>query len=129
MGLASGIRKRGFRNWHERELLSSHAWLLLTLLCAVAAFYALEAMIGDTNWTRRATNAAAIFIAGAIGVVALQRFLQQLLRAQTAASQAVCAQCSTYGRLAVVGEDSAETWVRVRCRQCAHEWTMHERRA
>lgn len=126
MGLAAGIRKRGFRKWHERELLSSHGWLVLTLLCAVASFFALESMIGNPAWSNRATNVLAIFVSGAVGVVALRRFLHQLVRAQTAASQAVCTQCGTYGRLAVVTEDRAKSWLRVRCRNCAHEWVMDD---
>ena len=127
MGLANGIRKHGFRNWHERELLGSHGWLVLTLLCGVAAFGAMESMLQGQGWTARAGNALALFVAGAIGVFALRRFLYLLVRAQTAASQATCPQCATYGRLAVVAEAHAGARVRVRCRQCAHEWTMDDR--
>ena len=35
MKLADGIRKHGFRKWYERELLQSHAHLVLTFLCAM----------------------------------------------------------------------------------------------
>jgi len=126
MGLAKGIRKHGFRNWHERELLGSHGWLALTILCAVAAFGALETLIGSVDWADRAVNALAIVVSGAVGIVSLRRFLYQLVRAQTAASQALCPNCATFGRLTVVTEDRAESWVRVRCRNCAHEWAMDD---
>ncbi len=126
MSLAKGIRKHGFRNWHERELLSSHGWLVMTLLCALVAFAALESLMQDRGWSERATSAVAIVVCGAVGIVALRRFLTQLVRAQTAASQAMCPQCQTFGRLIVVTEDRAESWVRVRCRNCAHEWSMDD---
>ena len=38
MKLADGIRKHGFRKWYERELLQSHAHLVLTFLCAIGLF-------------------------------------------------------------------------------------------
>ena len=34
--LAEGIRRVGFRKWYERELLSSHAHMLLAFLCVIA---------------------------------------------------------------------------------------------
>jgi len=126
MDMADGIRKHGFRRWHERTLLSSHGWLLLTLLCGVAAFAALEAAFKGVGWTARAPNVMAVFVSGAIGVHALRRFLKQLVHCQTAASQATCGQCKTYGRLDVVAEDTAAARLHVRCRQCGHEWPMHD---
>lgn len=126
MGIANGIRKHGFRNWHERELLGSHGWLVLTLLCAVAALAALETLMGSSEWADRAINTLAVTVSGAVGIVALRRFLYLLVRAQTAASQALCPKCETFGRLAVVTEDRAESWVRVRCRNCSHEWAMDD---
>ena len=52
MKLADGVRRHGFRNWHGRELLQSHAHLGLTFLCAIGTFAAFEALgrfrsIGD----------------------------------------------------------------------------------
>ena len=44
MKLAEGIRKHGFRKWYERELLQSHAHLLLTFLCMIGLFAAFEAL-------------------------------------------------------------------------------------
>jgi hypothetical protein len=36
--LADGIRKHGFRKWYERELLQSHAHLVLTFLSVLGLF-------------------------------------------------------------------------------------------
>lgn len=126
MGLAEGIRKHGFRSWHERELLGSFAWMILLVLAAIVAFAALEALITAQAWGDRAKSALVITGAGAVGVVSLQRFLQQLARAMKAASQAACPQCATFGRLAVIAEDHAATWVRVKCRNCGHEWGIED---
>lgn len=127
MGLAKGIRKLGFVSWHERVLLASHGWLVLTLLSSIVAFAALEALMNSEAWTAQAKSAFVILAAGAVCVVTLHRFLQQLAHAQKASSQAVCAECEVFGQLAVVAEDRAETWVRVRCRNCSHEWVMDDR--
>jgi hypothetical protein len=124
MNLADGIRKRGFRTWHERELFLSFGWMILLLLCGVAALAALEMLINRRGWTDGALSVLVIMASGAIGIVALQRFLSGLVRAQTAAEQATCAQCHTFGRLSVIAEDPAGAWVRVRCRGCAHEWRI-----
>lgn len=126
MDTADGIRKHGFRRWHERRLLTSHGWLLLTLLAGVAGFASLEAAFNAVGWAARAPNVLGVFVSGAIGVFALQRFLAQLVRCQTAASQASCEVCKTYGRLDVMAEDTAASRLRVRCRQCGHQWEMDD---
>lgn len=126
MGLARGIRKHGFRSWHERELLGSHGWLVLTLLCGFGALAALEALMQSAQASDQILNTLAILVSGAVGMLALRRFLYRLMRAQNAADQAVCARCEVFGRLAVVAEDRAHSWVRVRCRNCALEWCMDE---
>ena len=124
MGLAEGIRKHGFRSWHERELLGGFAWMILLVLAAIVAFGALEALITAPAWGDRAKSALVITGAGAVSVVSMQRFLQQLAGAMKASSQATCGQCATFGHLAVAAEDRAATWVRVRCRKCGHEWVI-----
>ena len=123
MGLAEGIRKHGFRKWYERELLGSHAWLVLTFLCTIGLFAAFEGLSlggGDA----RLGNFAAIGLCGVVGIVALRRYLYHLLHAEAVANQAVCTQCQTYGRLEVTAEEADGHRLRVRCRHCSHEWTL-----
>jgi hypothetical protein len=124
MGVAKGIRKLGFRTWHERELLLGFGWMAVLLLCAIFAFAALETLIGSSSWNENAKSAAVILASGAFGIVAMHRFLMSLAQVQTAASQAICNQCETFGRLRVIADDAAGTWVRVSCRGCAYEWVM-----
>lgn len=126
MALAQGIRKHGFRKWHERQLLFGHGWLVLTLLASVAAFATLESLINATSLTYRLANLAAFAILGGITIISLRRFLTSLIRAQRAAAQARCSRCDTFGRLDALTEDPRGRWVRVRCRQCGHEWPMDE---
>ena len=42
MNLAEGIRKHGFRKWYERELMQSHAHMLLLLFCTIGLLGAFE---------------------------------------------------------------------------------------
>lgn len=126
LGLADGIRKHGFCAWHERALLRSFAWLVVTLLGAIMAFAAFESMLNSSGLTAQAINALMSLAAGFVGILALQRFLYGLARAQRAGSQALCPQCGAFGRLTVIAESRAETWVRVRCRGCEHEWVMDD---
>lgn len=124
MGLADGIRKLGFRKWYERELLGSHGWMVLAFLCTIGILGAFEAL-GDSRGAARLGNLAAIVVCVAVGIVALRRYLYLLLHAERVANQAVCAQCQTYGRLEVVDAPRAAP-LRVRCRACAHEWTIDD---
>lgn len=126
MGMARGIRKHGFRKWHERQLLFGHGWLMVTLVAAVMAFAALESMINAASLGFRLANFAAFAILGGITAISLQRFLRHLISAQRAGAQARCTHCDTFGRLDVLTEDPHGKWVRVRCRQCGHEWPIDE---
>ncbi len=125
MGVAEGIRKHGFRKWYERELLGSHGWLVLTFLCTIGLFAAFEGLSLGRGGDARLGNLVAIGVCGVVGVVALRRYLGRLMHAEAAANQAVCARCEAYGRLEVTAEDRAGEQLRVRCRRCGHEWTMH----
>ncbi|HEY2979154.1 MAG TPA: hypothetical protein VGJ35_14420 [Burkholderiaceae bacterium] len=126
MRLSDGIRRHGFRRWYERELMQSHAHLALTFLCAVGLFGALEAATHFTSWIDRVIDALAIVICGAVGAWALRRYLHLLMHAEHAATQADCPQCGVYARFTLVENTAASRGpsVRVRCRQCAHQWSI-----
>jgi len=125
MGVAEGIRKHGFRKWYERELLGSHGWLVLALLCTIGLFAAIEGLTRSPSLDARIGNLAAILVCAVVGVVALRRYLLGLGKAEALAKQAVCAGCQTYGRLEVCAEECGGEQLRVRCRHCRHEWTLH----
>lgn len=121
--LADGIRRVGFRKWYERELLSSHAHMVLLLLATIALMASLEAFHGGSTG-EKITDVAMFLASGAIGLWALRRYLYLLMHAEEVANQANCAHCGTYGRLDVVAEDRRSGETRVCCRQCQHQWTI-----
>lgn len=124
MRLTDGIRKHGFMKWYERELLLGHGWLVLALLAAVVAFAALELLFDGASAFDTLLSAAAFTLSGLATAKLVHRFLAHIVAAQRAATQARCAQCTSFGRLQVV--DHGRMWLRVRCRKCGHEWRMDE---
>ena len=121
--LAEGVRRYGFRKWYERELLSSHAHLLLTLLSSVALIGLLEAF-QDASPADKLLNVLLFIASGAIGLWALRRYLYLLTHAEAVANQANCPGCGTYARFEVMGEDRRSGQTAVRCRACRQEWTI-----
>ena len=126
MQLVDGIRRLGFRKWYERELLQSHAHLALTFLCAVGLFGAIEAAMHFTSWTDRVIDALAILACAVVGVWALRRYLYLLMHAEHAANQADCPQCGAYARFTLVEGATTAPGVAVRCRACAHQWSIDD---
>lgn len=126
MQLIDGIRRHGFRKWYERELLQSHAMLALTFLCAVGLFGAFEAAQQFTGWEDRVLDALAILASGGIGVWALRRYLHLLMHAENVAHQADCPRCGVYARFTLVETQARAGGVTVRCRECAHQWSIND---
>ncbi len=124
MKLAEGIRRHGFRKWYERELLQSHAHLILTFLCMIGIFAALDAVRGTVGWVERAEEILTAILCAGTGLWALRRYLFLLHHAELAAHQAGCAQCKAYGRLDLVQSDASGERVAVRCRGCGHGWRI-----
>lgn len=121
--LAEGVRRVGFRKWYERELLSSHAHMLLALLATIALMASMEAF-GGGNRSEKLTNVLFMLASAAIGLWALRRYLYLLMHAEAVANQAVCTRCEAYGRFEVTSEDRRNGDVTVCCRKCKHEWTI-----
>lgn len=122
-GLAEAFGRAGFRKWYERELLSSHAHLLLAFLSLVAVFAALEASRGATVADQLA-NLVYVLLSAAIGAWALRRYLFLLTRAEAVANQAQCEDCGEYGRFKVVGPRPGSDEAEVCCRRCQHRWVI-----
>ena len=126
MKLADGIRKHGFRKWYERELLQSHAHLVLTFFCTIGIFAAFEALGRFRSFSDQFTNILAIALCAGIGVWALRRYLRLLLHAEATAHQADCPACKAYGRFKLDGEDARNSSVAVCCSKCQHRWTISD---
>ena len=119
--LAAGIERVGFRKWYERELLSSHAHMILAVLSTVGLLGSFEAMRGGSE-SDRAMNVVSVLLCAAIGLWALRRYLFLLTRAEDVANQANCESCGDYGRFKVVGSRAGAT--EVCCKRCDHRWTI-----
>ena len=121
--LADGVRRLGFRKWYERELLSSHAHMVLAILSVVAMLASFEAFGGGTP-TEKLMDVLFVIVCGGVGFWSLRRYLFLLMRAEVVANQAVCAGCGEYGRFEVVAEHRASDEVVVCCLKCAHQWSI-----
>lgn len=126
MRLADGIRKHGFRKWYERELLTSHAHLVLTFLCMIGVFAAFEALGRNRSWLDQAVDVTSIGLCSGVGIWALRRYLYFLNHAEMTANQADCPQCQAYASFSLESESAAEHAVRVCCRKCQHRWTISD---
>lgn len=122
MKLADGIHKHGFRKWYERELLRSHAHMVLAFLCMVGAFAGFELIAEGRN---RLGNAFMIIVCAVLGAWAVRRYVRLLSSAEAVANQADCPGCGTYARFTLVGHDAPSGDVRVHCRQCQREWDIN----
>lgn len=122
-GLAEAFSRAGFRKWYERELLSSHAHLVLAFLSLVAVFAALEASRGAATADQLA-NLVYVLLSAAIGAWALRRYLFLLTRAEIVANQAQCQDCGEYGRFKVVSSRTGGDEAEVCCRRCQHRWVI-----
>ncbi|RZU02068.1 MJ0042-type zinc finger domain-containing protein [Rivibacter subsaxonicus] len=124
--LADGIRKHGFRKWYERELIASHAHLVLTFFCTIGLFAAFEVFDRQSPAFDQLSNVAAVLLCAVIGIWALRRYLYLLTHAEATANQAVCPVCKTYARFDVAAEQNPRNAgvLNVRCRKCTHRWPI-----
>ncbi len=124
MNLGEGLRKHGFRKWYERELFSSHAHMVLLLLCTIGLLAAAEVYSRRAPLSDQLIDVAAVILFAVVGVWSLRRYLYLLMHAEQVATQAVCKCCETYGRFSLVEENRSGDQVRVRCKKCQHEWPI-----
>jgi hypothetical protein len=133
MELAEGIRKIGFRSWHERQLLQSHLYLASSLLCVIAVLAAAEGFSTRALSFDFFVGLVVMLVGSAIGAWTFLRYIRMLAVAQYAADRSVCGKCKTYGLLEATGSgapsgrdgtDQAIAPTRVRCRKCGNEWTI-----
>lgn len=121
--LAAGVRRVGFRKWYERELLSSHAHMVLAVFSVIALLASFEAF-GRASAGDQLADLACILISAAVTYWALRRYLFLLMRAEVIANQANCDDCGAYGRFQVVSEAHGGNEARVACLKCTHRWTI-----
>ena len=124
MGVAGQIRRLGFRKWYERELLSSHANLVLLLLSTIGLLASAEAFSARLPLLEQLQVLLAAAASAVIGIIALRRYLYRLKHAEYVADQAVCRRCDSYAKWDSLEEQAGGAQLSVRCRHCGHAWTL-----
>jgi ABC-type nickel/cobalt efflux system permease component RcnA len=121
--LAEAVRRSGFRKWYERQLLSSHAHMVLAFLSVIALVASMEAF-RTAEGDQQALNVMYVLVCAGIGAWALRRYLFLLMRAEYTANQANCPECGTYARFGLVRQRAAAHEIDVRCQKCSREWLI-----
>lgn len=119
--LAEHFKRIGFRKWYERQLLSSHAHMVLAFLSVIAVVGAMEAFRTSQGDTQLA-NVLFVVLGAGIGAWAMRRYAFLMMRAEQAADQASCPDCGDYGRFQVVGHRPRQQEIDVCCRRCSRGW-------
>ncbi len=123
MNTVKTIRRVGFRKWYERELLHSHANLVLLLLACLGLLGAAEAYTARAPLIDQLEIVASALASAAISLLALRRYLYLLNHAEYVANQADCSACGTYARFDLLGDPPVGAQrLHVRCRHCGHAW-------
>jgi len=135
MKTGSEIRRLGFRRWYERQLVESHAYLVVAFLALILLLAGFEGL----DLARRSPlfYAAVLLGASASGVLAIigwRRFRVLLERAEVFASGATCPGCQAWGKFDVLAEERAGPddppeagrphWLRVKCKRCGADWRI-----
>lgn len=124
MNAVKTIRRLGFRKWYERELLQSHANLVLLLLASLGLLGSAEAYSRSAPLADQLQVVTAAVASGVIGLLSLRRYLYLLNHAEFVANQAECERCGTYARWDLVDDNPQGTRLQVRCRHCQHQWQI-----
>jgi hypothetical protein len=119
------LRRYGFRKWYERQLINGHLSLVTCVLCMVLMAALFEDLEFDEGLFKAAAEIIVLFATGAVGWYAWTRYRDVIANAEYYGSQSVCEQCREYARFEITGaSEDGDTWVRVRCRKCRHEWML-----
>jgi hypothetical protein len=119
----NSVKRIGFRKWYERQLLSSHAHMVLAFLSAIAIVGSMEAF-RTASAHGRFVDVLFVLVSAAIGIWAVRRYLFLLMRAEATANQASCPDCGDYGRFSVVAHRPRLRETDVRCRKCSRDWVI-----
>lgn len=134
MQIADQVRKKGFRRWHERQLIDAHASLVTAFLCLIVLAVCVDQLRWREGGFKPLLMLALIVVSIVMCLKTVGFYFKALFRAEHYASQAVCDTCKTYGAIAVTGssgldaphgdETTAGDWIKVCCKKCGHAWTM-----
>jgi hypothetical protein len=135
------IRKLGFKRWYERQLIESHAYLVTCFLGIIVAATSFEAFTLRSALVQFMFRASLLGAGICVGLFAWRRYRDLMLLAERLGDGATCATCGTYASFNVLAfgpraehvsaasqfsaaTQEAQTWLKVKCRKCGHEWKM-----
>ena len=133
MTTAQGIEKLGFRRWYERQLIEGHVYFVTCFLSLIAFAACLEQIDWHGPWMQQIWMGVLLVGSAVLCLKSLRWYNFLLARAETLGAHSNCPQCDVYGVLRVVGAAQADachgraqdnSWIRVRCKKCGHEWRM-----
>jgi len=128
MNADDAIAHLGFRRWYGRQLLESHACLVICFLCMILLAVFLQAALPTGGTPASVANLLTALGVAAIGVWSWSHYRVVSARAGRYGQVAHCEHCGTYGRFDIEGSGTGarvgEPLLRVRCRQCRHRWAM-----
>lgn len=122
---ARSIAKLGFRRWYERRLIESHAWLVTSLLCALAIAVSFEAMSFRESIANALITTAFCFVGGMICWYGLRQYGTIMRQADGLSQHSRCTSCKEYDKFQMIGEFPTMT---VRCRKCGNQWDLDPER-
>ena len=127
---AQGIEKLGFRRWYERQLIEGHVYFVTCFVSLVLFAACLEQFDLRGPFVKQLWTGTLLLGSLVICIKSLRWYNFLLARAETLGAQSNCPQCAVYGILKVIdagqgdGNSPNNSWIRVRCKKCGHEWRM-----
>ena len=104
------IRKRGFRRWHERQLIEAHASLVTAFLSVIVVAVCLDQFqwrdAGAKPWIMLVLIMASIVLC----FKTVTFYFKMLFRAEHFAQQATCGSCKTYGVIEVLAPATRDAY-------------------
>lgn len=126
--LQRAINAKGFRDWHSYELTRSFGYLGLGVVMLVCALAIMEGVFESPGITERVFKLFLTFFSLCMTGWAWMMFIHILMQAEEIGRQAVCGECSRYGRLAVLDEcasdDQQQRILTCQCNKCQHVWRI-----
>lgn len=115
------MRQIKFNRWHERQLMSSFAWLVSCLMCGFLFAAVVEYVAKYASGIFTIISLVVLYVIGIAAIELFRRFWMKFSFTQHCASSATCTTCGSYGLFQVrIG-----AWpIYARCQKCDHQWVI-----
>lgn len=115
------MQQQKFKNWHEKQLYTSFAWLVSCLMCGFLFATVVEYVAKYASGIFTIISLVALYGIGIAAIELFRRFWMKFSFTQYCASSATCENCGSYGLFKV----RTDTWpIYARCQKCDHQWVI-----